>query len=260
MSIPTISISGTTLPYIEYQGIPVVTFAMIDAAHQRPQGTARRNFTANKRHLIEGDDFYLIDSNRLDEIRPIYSSLFPAAMKRVTFFTETGYLMLVKSFTDDLAWQVQRQLVKSYFRVKGAMQPTAAEPIPAPIDHRQREQLTNTANAVFRNFHGMRQSATGWFYNGVRTDYCLKRIEDLSQDDFPAVMERLQALRPKVRQYEDFRYDFQQSFLKEVVGEGQPYTAWISKLAGGQHHIGQRPNWKAIAKQVLIHNGLLTKQ
>ena len=25
--------------------------------------------------------------------------------------TETGYLMLVKSFTDDLAWKVQRELV-----------------------------------------------------------------------------------------------------------------------------------------------------
>ena len=32
--------------------------------------------------------------------------------------TETGYLMLVKSFTDDLAWDVQRKLVDSYFRVK----------------------------------------------------------------------------------------------------------------------------------------------
>ncbi len=32
--------------------------------------------------------------------------------------TESGYLMLVKSFTDDLAWEVQRQLVSSYFRVR----------------------------------------------------------------------------------------------------------------------------------------------
>lgn len=260
MKNPIIAVSGVNLPYIEYQSEPVVTFAMIDAVHQRPEGTARKRFNDNKRHFIEGEDFHRIDLTCASEFRTRNEGLFPAKARATNLVTETGYLMLVKSFTDDLAWQVQRQLVKSYFRVKGAMQPTAAQPIPTPIDHRQREQLTNAANAVFRNFGGMRQSATGWFYNGVRTDYCLKRIEDLSQDDFPAVMERLQALRPKVRQYEDFRYDFQQSFLKEVVGEGQPYTAWISKLAGGQHHIGQRPNWKAIAKQVLIHNGLLTKQ
>lgn len=260
MNTPTVAISGITLPYIEFQGTPVVTTSMIDAVHQRPKATARKRFNDNNRHFIEGDDFYLVDLKSESEIRTRYPALFPEMASKALLFTETGYLMLVKSFTDDLAWQVQRQLVKSYFRVKGAMQPTTAEPIPAPIDHRQREQLTNTANAVFRNFHGMRQSATGWFYNGVRTDYCLKRIEDLSQDDFPAVMERLQALRNNVRQYEDFRHDIQQSFFKEVVGEGHPYTAWVSKLAGGQHRIGKNPDWRAIAKQVLIHNGLLTKQ
>ena len=36
----------------------------------------------------------------------------------LTLITESGYLMLVKSFTDDLAWDVQRQLVKRYFAQK----------------------------------------------------------------------------------------------------------------------------------------------
>ncbi len=30
--------------------------------------------------------------------------------------TEQGYLLLVKSFHDDLAWRVQRELVAGYFR------------------------------------------------------------------------------------------------------------------------------------------------
>ena len=40
--------------------------------------------------------------------------------KNFTYYliTETGYLMLVKSFTDDLSWEVQRQLVQSYFKIK----------------------------------------------------------------------------------------------------------------------------------------------
>lgn len=38
----------------------------------------------------------------------------------ITLITESGYLMLVKSFTDDLAWKVQRELVNCYFRVKEA--------------------------------------------------------------------------------------------------------------------------------------------
>jgi len=34
--------------------------------------------------------------------------------------TESGYLLLVKSFTDKLSWQVQKQLVKAYFIAKEA--------------------------------------------------------------------------------------------------------------------------------------------
>ena len=45
----------------------------------------------------------------------------------VTLLTKMGYLMLVKSFTDDLAWMVQRQLVKSYFEAH------PVEPSPAPM-------------------------------------------------------------------------------------------------------------------------------
>ena len=42
----------------------------------------------------------------------------PKAHQDIILLTESGYLMLVKSFTDDIAWSVQRQLVNSYFRVK----------------------------------------------------------------------------------------------------------------------------------------------
>mgnify|MGYP001623778949 FL=1 len=41
----------------------------------------------------------------------------------ITLISESGYLMLVKSFTDDLAWTVQRQLVDSYFRANKPMTP-----------------------------------------------------------------------------------------------------------------------------------------
>lgn len=36
----------------------------------------------------------------------------------ITLLSESGYLMLVKSFSDDLSWQVQRQIVKAYFRTR----------------------------------------------------------------------------------------------------------------------------------------------
>ena len=95
-----------------YQGQRVITFKDVDTLHQRPDGTARRNFNTNRRRFIEGEDFFKITA---DEFRTAFGGLDARQQMDVTLLTKMGYLMLVKSFTDDLAWMVQRQLVKSYF-------------------------------------------------------------------------------------------------------------------------------------------------
>ena len=102
----------------EYQGQRVVTFKDIDTVHDRPEGTARKRFNDNKKHFIEGEDFY---KTKLDEVRPFFGQTPPNGFNPkadIILITETGYLMLVKSFTDDLAWDIQRQLVNNYFNVK----------------------------------------------------------------------------------------------------------------------------------------------
>lgn len=98
----------------EFSGQRVVTFKEIDAVHGRPDGTARRNFNTNKSHLIEGEDYFVRNSSEAQNEFGI------TAPNGLTLITESGYLMLVKSFTDDLAWNVQRQLVKEYFRAKSS--------------------------------------------------------------------------------------------------------------------------------------------
>lgn len=106
-------INNTQLVVKVYKGQRVVTFKDIDTVHQRPEGTAKRNFDTNRKHFIEGEDFFLLKQSdfQKDEIRTL-----EIPNRGLTVFTEQGYLMLVKSFTDDLAWEVQRQLVKNYFR------------------------------------------------------------------------------------------------------------------------------------------------
>jgi hypothetical protein len=110
-----ITIGETALTVKEYQGKRVVTFRDIDTVHSRPEGTARRNFNTNKEHFIEGEDFWVL--NQPNEIRSLGIARPQGGVpESVTLITESGYLMLVKSFTDDLAWTVQRQLVNCYFR------------------------------------------------------------------------------------------------------------------------------------------------
>lgn len=107
-----ISIANTNITIKEYQGQRVVTFKDIDTIHHRPDGTARRNFNTNKKHFVEGEDFFVRNSY---EAKNEYGLIAPNG---VVLVVESGYLMLVKSFIDDLSWDIQRELVKTYFRVK----------------------------------------------------------------------------------------------------------------------------------------------
>lgn len=110
-------VQGTALQIKEYRGKRVVTFKDIDTVHKRPEGTARKRFNDNRRHFVSGVDFYRL--TQPSEIRTLgITRPQGGTPNEVTLMTETGYLMLVKSFTDDLAWKVQRELVDSYFRVR----------------------------------------------------------------------------------------------------------------------------------------------
>ena len=115
-----ITIGGNSLAPKEFNGQRVITFKDIDLVHQRPDGTAGRNFRQNKEHFIEGEDFYTIKPSNFqtDEIRLSGISANDINNRGTTFITESGYLMLTKSFTDDLSWTVQRELVTTYFNVK----------------------------------------------------------------------------------------------------------------------------------------------
>ncbi|TDQ31898.1 ORF6N domain-containing protein [Aureibacillus halotolerans] len=95
----------------EYNGERVVTFKDIDQLHERSAGTAARNFSQHRERFVPGEDFHVIT---YDEARFTNFVERPNS-QGLTLVTESGYLMLVKSFTDDLAWEVQRQLVKVYF-------------------------------------------------------------------------------------------------------------------------------------------------
>lgn len=113
-------INGNYMQVKEYEGQRVVTFKDIDTVHGRPEGTAKRNFNQNLERFIEGLDFYRVCADEIRTHKII--DLSPKAHEDIILLTETGYLMLVKSFTDDLAWTVQRELVNTYFRVRQQLQ------------------------------------------------------------------------------------------------------------------------------------------
>ena len=100
-----VTIAGKDIAAKTYQGKRVVTFEDIDFVHERPNGTANGIFHQNQERFIEGEDY----------IKIVPEKMFHELGSPTTLFTVTGYLMLVKSFTDDLSWRVERELVNSYF-------------------------------------------------------------------------------------------------------------------------------------------------
>ena len=101
MATRTMQVNGYDMTIKEYQGKRVVTLRDIDTCHNRPEGND------NKHHFIENVDYYTI--NQPSEIRTLGITRPQGGVPQfVTLITESGYLMLVKSFTDDLAWDVQR--------------------------------------------------------------------------------------------------------------------------------------------------------
>jgi hypothetical protein len=107
----------------EFNNQRVVTFKDIDRVHERPGGTARRNFSQNKQRFINGVDYFVFEGEegRKALIQANYTNFVELNQSPnfvFYFITESGYLMLVKSLTDDLAWQVQRELINNYFRGK----------------------------------------------------------------------------------------------------------------------------------------------
>lgn len=126
-----VKINNNDLSVKEFNGQRVVTFKDIDMLHQRVEGTANKRFIDNKKHFIADEDYFEITGETLREFKRLPNFGIGEKASKLTLITESGYLMLVKSLQDDLAWKVQRELVNNYFRVKENVQakPTCIEDV-----------------------------------------------------------------------------------------------------------------------------------
>lgn len=146
-----VTINGNDLTVKMWNGQRVVTLADVDRVHSRPDGTARKRFNDNKKHLIENEDYFKIKKSLMSENRTLGIEV---PNRGLTVLTESGYLLLVKSFTDDLAWNVQRQLVNSYFKfreVMEAIQPTETGLSLSETKFTEALDTITTCAAVFKN-------------------------------------------------------------------------------------------------------------
>jgi hypothetical protein len=139
-SAPVVHVNGTDLEVVRYRDEPVVTFAIIDKVHGRVPGTARRALNENRERFVEGIDYVSLTS---DEIRSMsLSGAFRERTARGTLLTRRGYLKLVKSLNDDVAWAVLEEMVDRYFVVETALA--------GAVDRDMRKLIVEAAHSVIR--------------------------------------------------------------------------------------------------------------
>ena len=113
-----VKINNVELGIKEYKKERVVTAWDIAKVHNREVREITQNFNYVKDKLLKDEDYFLINKEKISESKILIQDFIPNNVKEIPLFTESGYLMLVKTFTDDLSWEIQRQLVKGYFKLK----------------------------------------------------------------------------------------------------------------------------------------------
>lgn len=206
--------SDVEIPHLTYSGQPVLTFALIDKVHNRVEGTAKRNFSTNRKRFIDGEDyFYVTDSKGLDEIRTSHSGVIKDAAREITLITESGYLMLVKSFTDDLSWQIQRQLVKLYFRVKEV----AEQPAPQPTLSAEQWQVIRDLIRSITGHCKFEQCANFAIHERIRFQYGLRGASGLRSEHFGDIKAELESLRTFAAQHFERMVTLDKEFITAVL-------------------------------------------
>ena len=172
-----VKIGNSDLSIKEFNGQRVVTFKDVDSVHERPDGTARKRFNDNRSRFIEGEDFYKICPSEIRTHKIMEIS--EMAREDVTLLTESGYLMLVKSFTDDLAWEVQRELVKTYFNKKKPMSPVEMMRIQLGMIDDHEGRITDLEQKyTYETINEIKECLVNNFYNGSPFSKSLKPVSE----------------------------------------------------------------------------------
>nr|DAN47230.1 MAG TPA: hypothetical protein [Caudoviricetes sp.] len=116
-----VKINNNDVMVKEFQEQRVVTAWDIAKVHNREVKRINEQFNRNKEKMIENEDFFIIKRNEIP--KSLSATLmdlweFAPSMNEMVLFTESGYLMLVKTFTDDFKLESAKRINKRIFHSK----------------------------------------------------------------------------------------------------------------------------------------------
>jgi hypothetical protein len=99
----------------EHDGVRVVTLSDIARVHGKPVETVKRAWRRRRDKFEAGEDYVMVPAQGRRNAPPLKNGPESVAL------TESGYALLSKVFDDDVSWEIQRKLTRSYFRVRDAV-------------------------------------------------------------------------------------------------------------------------------------------
>ena len=165
-----VKINNNDVMVKEFQGQRVVTAWDIAKVHNREVKRINEIFKNNIDKFILKEDYFLLTPIEFFESFKTVQDFIPNNVKEIPLFTESGYLMLVKTFTDDLSWKVQRELIKGYFIAKEMVRPlTPAEQLLAQaqlmVNMENRLNILEKNNARLEN--NLRRTITNEYFTVI---------------------------------------------------------------------------------------------
>lgn len=113
----TIRIAGVEIPIIEFKGERVITFKIIDTVHQRPEGTAKRNFNRHHKRFKADKHYFEIGRDKISVVD--WSAFgFNKFAPKMLLLTESGYLTVIQAFRSNV--NITQEVLNSYFSSSSA--------------------------------------------------------------------------------------------------------------------------------------------
>jgi DNA-binding Lrp family transcriptional regulator len=114
-----VRINNQELAIKEYKGQRVVTAKEIAQLHHKEQRAVNQQLERNKKYFVEGVDYFILSKEEAKVTGSDFKKYFTSNRQNdIYLYTETGYMLLTKTFMDELSWTVQRELVNTYFKMK----------------------------------------------------------------------------------------------------------------------------------------------
>ena len=102
----------------EYTDERVITAYDIAELHGRDVKVINQQFNNNRNKFVENEDYFIAKKNLIHGVMSFTLANKLQNLKEIILFTYSGYLLLAKTFNDELSWKIQKELVKTYFKLR----------------------------------------------------------------------------------------------------------------------------------------------